>query len=165
MAKIDITKIEGFEELNKRLKQLDDRVTRREILKIQRRIAKPIVKTYSDLLPKGTVDVKRYGTTYPAGTLSKSVKVDTVPIRKSGGNPAIAIRPSKKGKYDSWYKFMVVHKGAKIGSNKKGSRKGKNTVVEEKRDEAWRKVEPAALKEAEEKTAAYIQKQINRLSQ
>lgn len=164
MARIDVTEVEGFEELNRKLKKLDDRVTRREILKIQRRLAKPIIEKYKKELPVGTRDKERFGSVYPAGTLGKSVKADTVPARKSDGNPAIAVRPSKKGKWDSWYKFMVIPKGTKTGSTGRGSRKGINTVVEAARDRVLNMLGPQTQKEALDKTADYIQKQIKRLS-
>lgn len=173
MAKIDVTRVEGFEELNKKLKQLDDKVKRTEVLKIQRRLAKPIVDKYSAILPKGKRSHSRTtgkGTdskkaiTYTPGNLSRSVKAETVPKSKSGGNPAIAIRPAKKGSNDGYYRFFVVPPGTKLGSTKRGSRKGKNTVVDDARDEAWKTTSSQAIKEAEDKTAKYIQKQIDRLS-
>ena len=51
--------IDGFEALNKKLKQLPDNVKRTEVLKIQRRLAKPILSAKEDedgrLLPVNTV--------------------------------------------------------------------------------------------------------------
>ncbi len=164
MARIDVTEVEGFEELNRKLKQLPDRVKRTEVLKIQRRLAKPIIEKYKSELPVGTRDKERFGNTYPKGTLGKSVKADTVPARKADGNPAIAVRPSKKGKFDSWYKFMVIPKGTKTGSNARGTRKGINTVVEKARDRVVNMLGPQTQREALDKTAKYIQKQIDRLS-
>ena len=148
----DAFKVEGFEQLNRRLKLLPDRVKRTEVLKIQRRLAKPIIEKYKSELP---VD---------SGTLGRSVKADTVPIRKSDGNPAIAVRPGKKGRNDGYYKFMVIRKGTKTGSTRRGSRKGFNTVVEDARDRVVRSIGPKTYKEAIEKTAAYVQKQIDKLS-
>jgi hypothetical protein len=152
VAKIDVTQVEGFDQLNEKLKRLDDKVKRSEIIKIQRRVAKPLEKAYAEALPK------------KSGTLAKSVSTKAVPKSKTGGNPSIVIRPGKKGKNDGYYKFMVVKKGARLGSNRRGSRKGKNTVVEDARDVAIRNVGPQAQKEALDKTADYIQKQITRLS-
>ena len=164
MAKIDITKVEGFEELNRKLKKLPDNVKRREVLKIQRRVAKPIISKFSDELPEGETDKVRFGKRYPAGTLSKAVKADTVPARKSKGNPAIAIRPGKKGRFDAFYRFMVVPKGTKLSGNGRGSRKGKNTVVENVREKVINALGPQALNNYVQDTKDYIQKQINRLS-
>lgn len=163
MAGQDVTKVEGFQELNRKLKTLDDRTKRREVLKIQRRLAKPIIEKYSANLPRGSRDKKRFGSVYPAGTLKKSVKADTVPIRAAKGNPAIAIRPGKKGKADAYYRFMVIAPGTKTGSTRRGSRTGKNNVVSQARDKTLRTMGNIS-KEYVDKTAAYIQKQIKRLS-
>ena len=160
----DILKIEGFDELNRKLKQLPDRVKRTEVIKIQKQVAKPIIKAYATALPVGEKDKKRFGKTYVKGTLSKSVKAETVAARHTGGNPSIVIRPAKKGQYDPFYRFMVVKKGAKPGSIKRGSRKGINTVVEEARDKAISATNATAERQSAEKTAKYIQKQIDRLS-
>jgi len=162
VANTDVFEIEGFKELNAKLKRLPDKVKRTEVLKVFRRVVKPIEKAYSEALPVGRIDKKRFGTIYPKGTLSKSVKVATVPASKVGGNPSVVIRPGKKGKYDAFYKFMVVRKGFK-GSGR-GSRNGANTVVEVARNKALANAGGRAQKEAVDKTAKYIQKQIDRLS-
>lgn len=164
MASSDLTKIEGFKELNAKLKRLPDKLKRTEIIKIQKRVADPIIKAYAQALPVGVKDKKRNGTTYQKGTLSKSVKAVTVPARKVGGNPSIVIRPAKKGKLDPWYRFMVIRKNSRPGSRAKGSRIGLNTVVDKARNKAIRSVGPAAEKKAADKTAIYIQKQIDKLS-
>ena len=168
MATVNPIEVKGFEDLNKKLKQLDDKVKRNEVLKIIRRLAEPIVKAYAAELPVGTRDKKRsgYPTVYPKGTLSKSVKVDIVPASKSKGNPAIAIRPGKKGKWDGYYRFMVTKKGAMTAKEiKKGdSRAGINTVTEEAKNRAWKSTEGKTTQAAVDKTAAYVQKQIDRLS-
>ena len=152
MARINVTEVEGFDALNKKLKQLPDKVKRKEVLAIQRRLAAPIKKAYAANLP-----VRK-------GTLSKSVSVRAVAARHTGGNPSVVVRPGKSGKNNGYYKFMVVNKGAKVGSNKKGSRKGLNTVTATARDRTIAQIGGAVVKEAEVKTAAYVQKAINRLS-
>ncbi len=173
MAKNDVTKIEGFEELNAKLKQLPDKVKRTEVIKLQKQIAKPIIKAYSRALPmgrrsharttdKGTDKAKRHN--YTPGNLKASVTAATVPAGKVGGNPSVVIRPGKKGKADGYYKFMVVPEGTKTGSNKRGSRKGPNTVVDKARDRALGSVGAIAEKRAADNTALYIQKQINKMS-
>ncbi|WP_121665242.1 hypothetical protein [Mesonia aquimarina] len=163
MAK-DVVEIKGFNELNRKLKKLDDRVTRKEILKIQRKLAKPLEQAYARNLPVGTRDKRRFGTEYPAGTLSKSVSTKTVPASKVGGNPSVVIRPGKKGKHDAYYRFMVVKKGTRVGSNKRGSRKGKNTVVEKARDAAFSSVEQSAVSKYEQQAERVIQREIDKLS-
>lgn len=152
MARIDLFEIEGFAALNKKLKQLPDNIKRKEVLAIQRKIANPIRKKYEDNLPKRK------------GTLGKSVAVQSVRASKVEGNPAIQIAPGKRGKNDGYYKFMVTEKGAKPGSNKRGSRKGLNTVTKQARDKTLRQVQSGAVKENEVQVAKLIQKKIDNLS-
>ena len=164
---IDVFEIDGFEELNRKLKKLPDSVKRTEVLKIQRRLAKPIVSAYASNLPVGKKSHSRYTsgggkTTYTPGNLARSVKAVTVPKRKSDGNPSIAVRPSKTSRGDGYYRFMVVKEGFK-GSGR-GSRKGSNVVVPQARDKTLSATQAQTTKEAASKTAEYIQKQINKLS-
>lgn len=173
MAKNDVTKIEGFEELNAKLKQLPDKVKRTEVIKLQKQIAKPIIKAYSRALPmgrrshsrttgKGTDKAKRHD--YTPGNLKASVRAVAVPASKVGGNPSVVIRPTDKGKKDGYYRFMVIPEGTRIGSIKRGSRIGPNTVVDKAKDKAWGMIGLSAEKRAAEDTAKYIQKQINKMS-
>ena len=152
MANLNVTQIEGFDELNKKLKKLDDSVKRKEILGLQRKLAKPIQRRYAAALPNDE------------GTLSGSVAIKTVSSRRSGGNPSIVVRPGKRGRFDAYYKFMVIRKGARPGSNVRGSRKGLNTVVKRARDRTLSTMQTVVTKEAEIKAAALVQKKINRLS-
>lgn len=152
MARIDVTQVEGFDRLNLKLKKLTDRVKRTEVLKLMRRLARPVVVNYRLQLPKDS------------GTLQRSVAVKTVPSRKSGGNPAVAVLPGKRGRNDAYYKFMVVPKGTELGSRRRGSRKGKNNVVPDARDRTINAMESGLVQQASEKTAEYMQKQIDRLS-
>lgn len=152
MAEVNVTKVEGFDQLNIQLKKLDDRTKRTEVNKILRRVAKPLEKAYSEELPSDN------------GVIRKSVAIRSVPKSKSGGNPSIYIRPVKKASADPYYKFMIIKKGDRPGSNSRGSRKGMNTVVEDARNRAIQNTGPQALKEARDKTADYIQKTIDKLS-
>lgn len=162
----EIFEIQGFDELNKKLKQLPDRVKRQEVLKIFRRLAKPVIESYRRNLPKGEKPHTRYTrggkTTYPPGNLAASVNAQAVALKYSDGNPSIAIRPAKRGKADGYYRFMVVRKGFK-GSGR-GSRKGANDVVPKARNITLAQTGAKSTAEAREKTAAYIQKQIDKLS-
>ena len=158
MARIDVTQVEGFQELNEKLKQLGDSVKRREILSLQRRLAEPVRKRYAANLPEDS------------GTLAGSVATKTVPARRSGGNPTIVVRPGRRGRNDGYYKFMVIRKGTKLGPMKpgkkknKGIRKGFNTVVPDAQDRTLAQMGPGLVREAEEKTAALVQRKIDRLS-
>lgn len=152
MARLDVTQVEGFDRLNAKLKTLTDRVKRTEVLKIFRRLAKPVVKQYRANLP---ID---------DGELRRGVGVKTVPLRKSGGNPVVSVLPAKRGKNDPFYRFMIVPKGTEIGSNKKGSRRGKNNVVPIARDKTLSAMENGLVDSSEKEVAKYVQKQIDRLS-
>lgn len=152
MANLKVTEIKGFAELNAKLKKLEDSVKRKEILGLQRKLAKPIQTTYAAALPKDS------------GNLSGSVAIKTVSASKSGGNPSIVIRPGKRGRHDGYYKFMVIRKGDKPGSTRRGSRKALNIVVGTARDRTLSQLQTSVTKEAELKTAKLIQKKINRLS-
>ena len=162
----NITEIKGFNELNRKLKNLDDKVTRREVLKLQRQIAKPVVAAYRDKLPVSGKNKLFKGERYPSGTLRDGVKIEAVPARKSEGNPSIAIRPGRKGGKNPFYKFNVLLKGVITGAEiRRGARRSNRpNSVEKARDEVLRSkrsiLESANLK----KINAYVQKQINRLS-
>jgi len=155
--------VRGINELVRKIKRLDDKTTRREVLKVQRRSAKPIVQAYRQELPKGTRDKKRFGTTYPAGTLKRSVKAETVPASKVGGNPQVVVRPSTKGKVKGWYRFMVVEKGTKVGSANRGSRTGLNTVVTKAKEKVESSLHQLVSRDYQKKMAKQLQRQIDRL--
>lgn len=152
MAKVNLLEIKGFDELNRKLKQLPDAVKRKEVLAIYRKIAQPVRKKYESNLP-----IRK-------GTLSKSVAVKTISVRKSGGNPEVRVVPGRRGKNDAYYLHMVIEKGTRTGSNKRGSRKGKNTVVEAARNRTLGQIKNNVLKESLDKVTALIQKKINNLS-
>jgi hypothetical protein len=159
---VDI-KVKGFSELSRELKKLDDKMTRREVLKIQRKLATSLVRAYREELPQSNRTTKRFENIYPPGNLKKSVAKETVPARFVGGNPQIVVRPSIKGKKDGYYRHMVVDKGTEIGSNKPGSREGINTVVDKARDRIVIQRNSTTVK-YEKQMQKFIQKQIDKLS-
>lgn len=158
------TEIIGFEELARKIKQLPDKVTRTEIIKIQRRMAKPFLAAYRAALPVSGKRKVRAKTVYESGNLRKSVRVRSVPASKVGGNPMVIIRPFKIGKYSGYYKFMAVRKGTQVGSIKRGSRIGKPLLTEDATKEAYKlkasEMEPKYVKQVND----YINKTIQRLS-
>ena len=170
MPNIDVT---GIEEFTRKVRRLDDKMTRREVLKVQRRSAKPIVARFSSILPRGSRvhsrKTKSKGneeatkTTYQPGNLKKSVKAETVPASKVGGNPSIVIRPSIKGNADGYYRFMVVEQGTKLVSTKRGSRIGKNTVVSKARNKTAQSMNSLATRDYQNKMAKMLQRQIDKL--
>ncbi len=152
MARLNVTQIEGFDQLNRKLKQLSDRVKRTEVLKLMRRLARPIVLAYRSQLPKDK------------GRLARSVAVRTIPGRRTNGNPAIAVAPGKSGRNDGYYRYMVVPKGVKLRGRGRGTRKGINTVTPTARNRALQNVEAQTVSKSEKAAADLVQKQIDRLS-
>ncbi|MEO0573212.1 MAG: HK97 gp10 family phage protein [Bacteroidota bacterium] len=151
MARISPFDVEGFDELNKKLKRLPDTLKRKEVLAIQRKLAKPVQKAYAANLPRQSEN------------LAKSVAIRTVPSSKSKGNPSIVVRPDKRGRYDGFYRFMVVPKGTKLGNRRRGSRKVFAKVVPMARQRTLLQKQTAANRETEIRTAKYIQRKIDRL--
>lgn len=147
----DLINIQGFEEFQRKLKRLPDKLKRNEVLKIQRRMAKPLVRAYQSELPKDS------------GNLAGSVRAKTVSASKVGGNPSIQVLPDKKRGYDGYYKFMVVRKNTVLGSKNRGSRLGKNTVTAKARDRAIRSSAGFVSKDYEAKMVKYLQGRINKL--
>jgi hypothetical protein len=92
------------------------------------------------------------------------VAKETVPARAVGGNPQIVVRPSTKGKKGGYYRHMVVDKGTEIGSNKRGSRKQINTVVDKARDRVVSQRNSSTTAKYEKQMQKFIQKQIDKLS-
>lgn len=152
MARVDVTRVEGFDELNRKLKNLGDSAKRREVLGILRKLSRPAVMAYQIQLPEAR------------GVTKRSVGVKTIPRRRSGGNPAVAIAPGKRGKNDAYYRYMIIRKGDRPGSIRRGSRKGLNTVVEKARDRALTNIGGEIAKKAEIAAARYVQKKIEKLS-
>ena len=160
----------GLEELKRKILKLDDKMTRIQVLKVQRRSAKPIIARFREELPKGSVEHTRTtkgegatSTTYKPGNLRRSVKAETVPAKKVGGNPQVVVRPSVKGKADGYYRFMVVQQGTKLGSTSRGSRIGSNTVVEKARNRTAKSMNSLATRDYEKKMAKQLQRQIDKL--
>jgi len=127
MQNQSLFEIEGFEALANKLKQLPDKVKRREVLKIQRRVLAPAKQVYMSKLREIKV----------TGNLADSVAIKSVRSSAVNGNPVVNLLPSKSSKADGYYKFMVVSKGARLGSNRLGSRLGKNTVVNRIRNQVY----------------------------
>ncbi len=153
MAKISPFEIEGFDELNTKLKKLSDSVKRTEVLAIQKKQAAPVRAAFKANLPVGAT-----------GVLGKSVRVKAVPKSASGGNPLINIAPRITGKNAGWYRYMVVKKGQKLSGRGPGSRKGVAKVVENARNRTLQQMGAGLLKRNTEAVAKLVQKKIDKLS-
>jgi HK97 gp10 family phage protein len=131
---IERIKIEGIEELTREIMNLsDDKIKRRELLKILRRQAKPLLASIKSKAPiadkditirGGTVNgVKMPDKTYERGNLQKSFKIQT---GKSKAYPNVAVGPTRgsKAKNDGWYVHFLLYGTPNIQGNdfvKKGA--------------------------------------------
>jgi len=120
MKKKSLIEVDGFEELQRKLKQVSDRVTKREILSLLRKMARPYVRTgrSSGIVPiskhKHIVSGKRTRQVIEPGNLRKSIGTITGRKGASKVNPTIYVGPRVKGKYDGWYGHFV-DQGTKTG--------------------------------------------------
>lgn len=151
--------IEGFDKLNAKIKQLPDKVKKREMLKVLRQVAKPTVAAARSQAPVGTRRHKRYSRrdgsvlgVYDPGNLKKSIGNITGRRGRARTNAVLYVGPRSKGrKYDGYYGAMV-HGGTKFQKP--------NPYM----DRAYNQTKGMVTKDAEEKVAAAIQKQIDKLS-
>jgi HK97 gp10 family phage protein len=155
MAKA-LFEIEGFAKLQTKIKRLDDKVKRREVLKILGQAANPTVKAARVEAPKSKKPHVQAGKrTYKIiqpGNLKKSIGK----IRGKRGsakiNAVLYVGPRAKGrKNDGWYGAMV-HGGTVHQSP--------NPFM----DRAYNKTKGKVTADAEQKIKKYIDKQVTRLS-
>ena len=149
------TKITGFADLQKQLLRLDDKVTKKEVLKVLRVVALPVVKAVQSkvkVAPKDHyVSGKRAYRKYVKGNLKRSI--GRIEGKKGLGreNPVLYVGPQSKGrKDDGWYGFMIEY-GTKYQKAQPFMRAGVAVVKN------------GAGERAERRIAKYIQKQIKRL--
>lgn len=110
--------IEGFDEVIKQLQKLEDRVKRRELLKIFRRQAEPVVRTMRTQVPVANRTVKYHrrvvdkngnkkDVNYTPGNLKRSIKKFT---GRSKDYPNIQVGPqAKKAEGSGYYGYFVAY--------------------------------------------------------
>ena len=154
-----VFEIEGFGKLQAKIKQLPDKVKKREMLKVLRKVTKPTIDAARQQAPVGDKVHKRYSRrdgsvlgTYNPGNLKKSIGNITGRRGFAKTNAVIYVGPRSKGrKYDGYYGAMV-HGGTKFQKANKYM------------DRAYNQTKGKVTKDAEEKVAKAIQKQIDKLS-
>jgi len=108
-------KIEGMEELIGQITNIsNDKIKRRELLKILRRQAKPLLKVIQSKVPTGDGLINVRGKLYERKdyafdeNLKKSFKIQT---GRSKMYPNVAVGPTrgKKKTNDGWYAHMVLY--------------------------------------------------------
>lgn len=168
MAKA-LVEITGFKELQSQLKKLDDKVKRKELVKILGQVANPTVKAAKRLAPLAkpiSVGGKTYKrkrrqvnkvlvqSEYTTGFAKKSIGKKTMRRAK---NPMIVVRPKDiaiggKKKYGGWYVRQMLIRGTKYIKP--------NPFMDKAYDETKGKV----TADSEKRVTRYIQRQIDRLS-
>jgi hypothetical protein len=102
--------IEGFDEVIKQLQKLEDRVKRRELLKIFRRQAEPVKRVMAAQAPRAnrTVSYHRDNSIkYTPGNLKRSIKKFT---GRSKDYPNIQVGPqAKKAEGSGYYGYFVAY--------------------------------------------------------
>lgn len=101
-------RIEGMEEITRKIKSLPDRTKRLEVLKILRRQMKPIQTAVRNATPEAKRPIKVRGKIYPVGNAKKSINIIT---GKSKLYPTVVVGPTigKNRKYDAWYLYLLVY--------------------------------------------------------
>ena len=171
MAK-ELIEIKGFAELEAKIKQLPDKVKKREMLKILGQVANPTLAASQNQVPLGTGVIKvdgksykrknrqvgkkpkKYNNPYEPGTLKKSLGKITGKRGLGRENAVIYVAPraGKNKKFDGFYGKFVTFAG------------GKNTKKNDFMNRAYEQTKGGVTANAEVKVTKYIQKQIDRLS-
>jgi len=155
MAK-SLIEIEGFDRLQTQIQKLDDKVKRREVLKILGQVANPTVKAARTQAPKSKKPHVQAGKrTYKViqpGNLKKSIGKITGKRGNAKVNAVLYVGPRSKGrKNDGWY-GAFVHGGT--------VKQSPNPFM----DRAYNQTKGKVTADAEDKVKKYLDKQIARLS-
>lgn len=152
-----IVEIKGFAELQRKIKSLgNDKIKKREMLKVLGQVANPTVKAARTQAPQSKkahiISGSRTRKIIQPGNLKKSIGKITGRRGLGRTNAVLYVGPKSKGrKNDGWY-GMFVHGGT--------VKQSANRFM----DRAYKQTKGGVTKDAEVKVARYIQKQINRLS-
>lgn len=151
-----MVEIEGFATLQSKLKQLPDKVKKREMLKILGQIANATVSAAKATAPQSKkahiISGKRTRKVVQPGNLKKSIGKITGKRGLGKQNAVLYVGPRSKGKKnDGWYGMFVEKGTIKQQSNAFMSR-------------AYAQTKGGVTADAEVKVTKYIQKQIERLS-
>ena len=145
----DLVEIKGFAELKRKISKLDDRVKRREMLKILGQVANPTVKAARSFTPVGTR--KHTRDNYGPGNLKRSIGKR---VGKKGNeriNAAVYVAPRLKGKFKGWYAHFIAL-GTRVIAGRDFMKRAYNLT------------QGKVTADAENRVTKYVQKQINRLS-
>lgn len=173
MSNKAIIEITGFKELQGKIKKLaNDKDKRREILSILRNVAGSTVKAARNFTPVSKKPHVARGIIIQPGNLKKSIGVIIGRRGQAKINPTVYVGPRAKGRYDGWYGHFV-EEGVNIYRKgfKRKHKRGANDSAAISRTKgkhymrkAYQLTEGKITKEAEQRTAKFIQRRINKLS-
>jgi len=158
----DLFQMQGFEQLQAKIKKLPDKVKKKEMLKVLGQVANP------------TKDAAKRYAPFKSGTLKDSI--GKIKGKKGLGkeNAVLYVGPRSKGKWKGWYGHIIEYghnsiyrKGFK--RNRKGNVKynstGSQRFVKANpfMKKAFEQTKGKVTADAEKRVARYIQKQINKL--
>lgn len=150
-------KIEGIEDVSNEIKSLgNDKIKRREILKILRRQAKPMMQAMRQNAPESDNVIISGDDVYYPGNLKKSIAIKTSPSKKY---PNVLVGPRYgKGakKYDGFYAWWIEYASGTHQSNPTG---GKNFVEKTSRQKG-----EMVYKQASTQLKKYIDKKAKTLN-
>jgi len=151
-----LVEIKGFNELQRQLKKLPDKVKKREMHKVLGQVANPTVKAARSQAPISKKphlqSGKRTSKLIQPGNLKKSIGKIKGKRGLGRENAVLYVGPRSKGKkYDGWYGMFVAL----------GTRFQKSNPFMKR---AYNQTKGLVTAEAEVKVARYIQKQIDKLS-
>lgn len=168
-----IVEITGFRELQKKIIKLSNpKDKRREILTILRNVAKSTVTAARNYAPVSKKSHVARGKVIESGTLKKSIGTITGRKGRAKENPTVYVGPRAKGKFDGWYGHFV-EAGVNVYNTgfKRKRKRGANNKAAVRRTKgqffmkrAYNLTSGKVTKEAEQKTAKFIQRRINKLS-
>jgi hypothetical protein len=175
----DLFEIEGFQELERKIKQLgNDKDKKKEILVILRKKARPVVRAIKQETPVSKKPHYARGKLISPGNLKRSIGNITGKKGRSRINPTIYVGPRTRGVNDGWYGHFV-HDGVNVYNEgfKPGKKAGDaaralsvrgavshTTQGNPFQERGWRKVKSGVIKDTERSMQRFIQKRIDRLS-
>lgn len=114
---LEIKSIDGIQDVQREIQKLaDDKMKRREIIKILRRQAKPLLKAIKSNTPIAEKEIQVRDKKYAPQNLKKSMAIKTSPM-KTYPNVLVGPRQGANKKYDGFYAFFLQYGTTKMPKN------------------------------------------------
>ena len=164
--------VKGFDQLQKKLKSLPDKVKKKEVVRVLRKSAKDTISAARREAPQSKKPhTLKGGKVIQPGNTKKSIKFQ---VMRRAKNPGGIVGPRSLGKYDGFYARQFVIPGHNIyrvgfkrnrrGNQKFNSRGAKRRVPENPfMARAFNQTKGRVTDKAREGIEKLIQKQINSL--